>query len=176
MSPEDIARCQQAIDLANAGQHHVAYIQFNALYKQGYTEDITLLYWIAYTTPSAEEAYRAVWSISHLEPAHPKLQELRKYVDQKQQRAAQGPSLQCPYCYYFGSARVKRKVSVAGWIWFSAFFLLFLCCLLALVPATQVQTMECTAFFFLAMGIIGLFIIKKRSYTCGSCGIALGDI
>ncbi len=180
MNREDMARCQQAIDLANSGQKQLAYGQFSALYNHGNTEDITLLYWIAYTTPAIEEAQRALATIAYLEPDHPKLQELREYVGRKQLRfvhppARLGPSLQCPYCRYAGPVRIAQKISVAGWIWFSAFFLLFLCCWLALVPSTQVTTMGCVGFFFLLLGIIGLFI-KKRSYACSSCGIALGDI
>jgi len=178
MSPEDTAHCQQAINLANTGQIEMAYARFYALRNNGNPEDVTLLYWIAYTTPFLQEAEQAIMTIARLEPMHPKLQELQAYVRRKHMGsspARQGPLLQCPYCHSVRPARIKQKISVGGWVWFAAFFLFALCCWMAIVPITQTQTMGCTGFFFLLLSIIGFFF-KKRSYTCGSCGIALGDI
>ena len=181
MSPEDTTYCQQAIDLAHSGKGQQAYEQFCILYHHGNTEDITLLFWLAYTTPFLEEARRAMRTIERLEPNHPNLPRLRNRMSKWQQKAAYasprkvGLVITCPYCHHTGHPRITRKVSTTGWIWFSAFFLLFLGCLFALVPVTQVSTMGKAAFFFLLVGAIGLFR-KKRSYTCGHCGIALGDI
>ena len=182
MNTEDTARCQQAIDLANSGMKQLAYEQFCALHQHGNTENVTLLYWIAYTTPSLEEAQRTIVSIARLEPDHPKLQELQEYVDRMQQKVIfvpppewAGPVMTCPYCHHTGPSRITRKISVGGWIWFSIFFLLFLCCMFALVPTSRTSAMGCIGFFLLLVGLIGLFM-KKRSYTCGNCGITLGAI
>jgi len=86
MSPEDVALCQQAIELANSGKKQAAYEQFCFIHDHDNSEDVTLLYWIAFTTPSPEEAQRATDTIARLEPDHPKLQALRAYVDRKEER------------------------------------------------------------------------------------------
>ncbi len=181
MNAKDTARCQQAIKLANSGQKQRAYKQFEELYYR-YPDNVTLLYWIAYTTPSFQEAQDILTILARLEPHHPKLQELQQYTSRMQQSIVYapspgkfGPELQCPYCHHISPSRITQKVSVGGWIWLLIFFLLFLGCVLALVPTTQETTMGCMAFFSLLIGFIGLFF-KKRSYTCGHCGIALGDI
>ena len=72
MSLEDAALCQQAIGLANAGDKMLAYDQFVQLYYR-YPQDVTLLYWLAFTTPSMEEAQRAIGDIARIQPNHPKL-------------------------------------------------------------------------------------------------------
>jgi len=64
MSPEDVALCQQAIELANSGQKQAAYEQFCSIHAHGNSDDVTLLYWIAFTTPSLEEAQRATDTIA----------------------------------------------------------------------------------------------------------------
>ncbi len=159
MNDEEIARCQKAIELAESGQKHTAYREFCALYNQGNAGDTTLLSWIAYTTTSFEEAQRAIVDIARLEPEHPRLDYLCRYVSRRQQRGdyaqpigRMGPMLQCPYCHYLGPARIAQKISTGGWI----FFVVFLC-------------------IFFPICWIG-FLIKKDYYACGSCGIALGDI
>lgn len=175
MNTEDTAQCQHAIKLANSGQKQMAYQLFCALYPRN-AESVTLLYWLAYTTPSREEAQRTIASIARLEPEHPKLQELRAYVDRMEPPPEwDGPVMTCPYCHHIGPSRVTQKVSIGGWIWFSVFFLLFLGCMFTLVPASQGPAMGCMGFFLLLVGLIGLFT-KKRSYACGKCGITLGAI
>jgi hypothetical protein len=179
MNVEDTARCQRAIELANAGQKQAAYEQFCAIHNHGNAEDVTLLYWIAYTTPSREEAQRAVETIAHVEPFHPRLQELHEYVHRMPQAVAYapppppqgqmfappavmyaappmvavnlGPVLQCPYCHYVGPVRVAQKISTGGWICFGVLVLVF-------IPLCW----------------IGL-LIKKDYYACSVCGIALGE-
>ena len=149
MSPEDTALCQQAIDLYNAGQKQQAYEQFCAIYNRGNPEDVTLLFWLAYTTPQLDEAQRSMETIAHLEPDHPKLPELRERVSRKQQRLIMrtfppdryGPVMSCPYCHRTGPARIAKKISIGGWIWFASFFLLFLCFMMALVPVSELQSM-----------------------------------
>jgi hypothetical protein len=170
MSPEDVALCQQAIELANSGQKQAAYKQFCLIYSHGNTEDVTLLYWIAFTTPSLEEAQRAVDTISHLEPDHPKLQELQAYVDRKRQRQTQeqhqqqvqvqhqqfgytprlGAVVQCPYCHNVGPTRIASKVSTGGWI-----------------------TLVVLLVLFIPLCWIGL-LIREDYYVCSYCGIKLG--
>ena len=155
MNDEEIAQCQQAITLANTGQKQVAYQQFCALFNQGNKEDVTLLYWLAYTTPVWQEAYHSLGEITRLEPGHPKLQELRKYIIRKHGYAPVvnlEPVLHCPFCRYVGPARIQQKVSVGGWI---VFVLLLL------------------SFFLFWLCWIGL-LIKDDYYVCGNCGIKLG--
>ena len=180
MNEEDIVRCQQAIELANSDQKQPAYGQFCALYNRN-TDDTTILSWIAYTTPYHDEAQRAIATIARLEPAHPRLQFLRRYVGRRQQRAIVapdiiGPVLTCPYCHHTGPVRVTHKIAVGGWIWFASFFLLFLTCMVALVPIAQAASVGDAGVVFLVIGIIGLFAIRKRAYICGACSAALGDI
>src|SRR5258708_432331 len=85
MNEEDAALCLQAIELANAGKKQAAYKQFSRLYSRGNTEDVTLLFWLAHTTPSLAEANRTMEKIERLEPDHPKLPEVRGYVAKKMQ-------------------------------------------------------------------------------------------
>jgi hypothetical protein len=177
MNAEDTARCQQAIALANAGMKDAAYLHFYELYSHGNAEDVTLLYWLAYTTPSLVEAQRAIATIYRIAPHHPTLPDLRRYVSRKSQRELHGslvPMLECQHCHYNGPAQTKSKVAVGGWIWLSAFFLLFLGFLFALVPINETAFMARMAFFFLFVGFIG-FAIRKKYYICSACGIALGD-
>jgi len=91
MSPQDVALCQQAIELANSGQTQAAYKQFCMLYSHGNSEDVTLLYWIAATTPSLKEAQRAMNTIARIEPTHPELSALRAYLarQERHRRAIQ---------------------------------------------------------------------------------------
>ncbi len=89
MSPEDMALCQQAIDLAQSGQRRAAYEQFCSIHNHGNPEDVTLLYWIAVTTPSREEAQRAIDTVARIEPDHPELPALRAYLDRKRQEQKQ---------------------------------------------------------------------------------------
>ena len=153
MNDEEIAQCQQAIALANTGQKPLAYQKFVALYNQGNKEDVTLLYWLAYTTPVWHEAHHLLAEIARLEPGHPKLQELRSYVIRKHGYAPVvrlGPVLQCPFCHYTGPVRLEQKVSVGGWI---------VLCVVLIV--------------FFPLFWIGL-LIKDDYYACNSCGIKLG--
>lgn len=192
MSPEDTALCQQGIDLYNAGQKKEAYKIFGYLYDNGNDEDMTVLFWLAYTTTNIGEAELALETIERLEPDHPKLPELQRKIAKWQQREAHKPrylEMICPYCDYVGPARIAKKISVGGWIWFAVFFLLFLCFLAVslylsymLVPETlleqvgqEISNMQNISFFFLLLSLIGLFI-KKHFYTCGYCGIKLGDM
>ena len=163
MNAEDTALCQQAIALANSGQKQRAYEQFCALHNHNNANDVTLLYWIAYTTPSMEVAQRAINTISRLEQYHAKLQELQSYVSGMQQRVVYAPHqyvsplyrvspvLQCPYCHHVGPVRIAQKISTGGWVCF--WVLLF-------------------AFFPLCW--IGL-LIQQDYYACVSCGIMLGE-
>jgi hypothetical protein len=129
MNAEDATLCRQAIELANAKEKRRAYEIFYML-SYRYPEDITVLYWLAYTTPSTEEAQQAVGDIARIQPHHPKLYELQGYVDRMEQiyalqRKNPGPVLQCPYCHYTGPARIAKKVSVGGWILFVIILLSF---------------------------------------------------
>ncbi len=152
MNSDDIARCQQAIALANSGQRHLAYEQFCALYNRGNAQDVTLLYWIAATTPVWGEAQSAIETIARLEPNHPRLQELQAYVNRTRYEARIGPVMTCPYCHYTGPARIGQKIATAGWVFFGVVLILFF-----------------------PLCWIGL-LMKNNYYACGRCGIALGNV
>lgn len=62
-----------------------------------------------------------------------------------------GPGMTCPYCRYTGPARSVHKVSTGGWV-----------CFVVLL------------FVFFPLCWIGL-LMKTHGYSCGRCGIALGD-
>jgi len=111
MSPEDVARCQQAIDLAESGQKQAAYEQFCALLNHGNFEDVTLLYWIAATTPSRAEAQRALDTIARLEPDHPKLQTLQTYLDRNPLLSAG------KYSERLGATMPAQKKKSRPWLW-----------------------------------------------------------
>ncbi len=151
MNTEDTVRCQHAIKLANSGQKQMAYQLFCALYPRN-AKEVTLLYWLAYTTPSPEEAQRAIATIARIEPDHPKLQALQQHVQSTVYIApgGVGPVLQCPYCHHVGPVRVAQKISTGGWICFGVLL-----------------------FAFLPLCWIGL-LIKRDQYACGMCGIVLG--
>ena len=120
MSPEDVALCQQAIKLANSGQKQTAYKQFCLIHNHGNTDDVTLLYWIAVTTPSSVEAQRALDTIARIEPDHPKLPALQAYLDRKRPLDVRfGAMVQCPYCHTQARPFIKSEVSTGGWIFFA---------------------------------------------------------
>ena len=177
MSPEDTALCQQAIDVANSGSSfkQTAYEQFCSIRDHGNPEDVTLLYWIAFTTPSLEEAQRAIETIARIEPSHPRLQELQAYVDRKRHRQDQkqhqqqqvqkqqqqfgyapprgrfGGVLQCPYCHNVGPARIESRISTGQVIGFIILLILFFpLCWIPLVSGGE------------------------EYYVCAYCGIKLG--
>lgn len=197
MSPEDTAQAQRAIFLANTGKTEEAYKIFGDLYDNGNDEDVTICFWLAYTTSHLGEAELALETIERLESDHPNLPKLQHKIAKWQKREAQEHKankpqylqMTCPYCHQTGPARTVGKVSVGGWIWFAVFFLLFLCGLAVStimaytpVPLTQldqmrqaVNSIEGWSFLFLLLSFIGFFI-RKHYYTCGYCGIALGDM
>jgi len=164
MSPEDVALCQQAIELANSGQKQSAYEQFCSIYNHGNSEDVTLLYWIAVTTPSLEEAQRAMDTIARSEPNHSELHALQAYVAQKEEsvrlqrqeeeekQAAshwQFPILTCPYCHTKAPVLPYSKVSTAG-------------CILSVILLLSVVGIP--------LCWIGL-LMKDKYYQCSGCGI-----
>ena len=155
MSPQDVALCQQAIDLAQNGQKQEAYQRFCDLYNHGNTKDVTLLYWIAFTTPSQQEARRAVGDIAHLAPEHSSLPTLYAYIERKWPEQKQEPhppqilELECPYCKAKAPPFVRSKVSAAGWVFFVVVLILFF-----------------------PLCWIGLFI-RDDYYVCARCGMVL---
>lgn len=161
MSPEDIARCQEGIELANAGHKETAYKIFGDLYDQGNDEEVTVLFWLAYTTADMDEAQVMANTIERLEPDHPNLPKLQRKMTRWQQSEARKvppPKPQsrivvtCPYCGYVGRDRVKSRVSTGGWV-----------------------TLVVLLLVFFPICWIGLLIRKSYS-VCDRCGITLGDI
>jgi hypothetical protein len=161
MSPEDMALCKQAIDLAQNGEKQEAYEQFCTLYNHGNAEDVTPLYWIAFTTPSQQEAERVVGAISHLAPEHPSLPDVQTYIERKWPRPQQTPTpvepaprqvlvMECPYCHMKAPPLIRSKVSTGGWVTFVVILILFF-----------------------PLCWIGL-LIRESYYVCSRCGIQLG--
>lgn len=159
MNEEEIARCQRAIAQARSGEKYPAYREFCALYT-GNEGDTTLLSWIAFTTPSVEEADRAIADLARLDPEHPGLEFLRNYVSKKRMNVGQValspdwllPVMSCPYCHHTGKVRIVKKISTGGWIVFVV-----------------------VLFLFFPLCWIGL-LIKTDYYACNRCGIVLGPI
>jgi hypothetical protein len=198
MSPEDVALCQQAIELANSGQKQAAYELFCSLHNHGNTDDVTLLYWIAFTTPSLAEAQRALETIARLEPSHPRLRELQAYVDRKEERERRQrqeeqekqaafhvgrpvPIIECPHCHGRAPAVLKRKVATGGWVLFACLLTGLLVSLFVglVIPVPINDTAGMLAF----LGLVAVFgfplcflalLIQEEYQVCGFCGIKLG--
>jgi LITAF-like zinc ribbon domain len=186
MKQEDFTRFQHAVALANSGKHQMAYEEFSAIYNHGNSDDVNLLCWIASMTPYREEVQWVINNITRIDPEHPKIQEVQDFLKRNWERfehppieayssTLRGPILQCPYCHTTGPTRVKSRVSIAGWIWFAVFFLLFLCFMLALVPAYEVNAMERAAYGSLFIGFFG-FLFRKQFRICSYCQTAIGNI
>lgn len=157
LNQEDTARCQHAIALANAGQKQSAYAIFCDLNRDN-PEDVTVLTWIAFTTPRFDEARRAIQDLERLEPDHPNLSMLRNRLSKMSLPVQLQPPqhhplvMTCPYCHYTGVPRITQKISTGGWVTFVVIL-----------------------FLFFPLCWIGL-LIKKDVYVCGQCGIELGDV
>ncbi len=149
MSPEDVALCQQAIDLAQNGKKQEAYQRFCDLYNHDNAEDITILYWIAFTTPSQQEAKRAVGDIARIAPEHSSLPALYAYIERKWPPPPQVLELECPYCKAKAPPFIRSKVSAAGWVFFVVVLILFF-----------------------PLCWIGL-LIRDNYYVCARCGMVL---
>jgi hypothetical protein len=176
MNDEDVVLYRQAEGLTYSGQTLQAYEMFRALRDRGNTE-IEILFWMVETTPNAVEARQTLDAIKHLQPGHPLIPRMEALHNRKLQTAYTpvGPVLLCPYCGARVPAVVKRKISTGGWIWFAAFFVVFVCFMTVPVPVAQTPSMEISAFFCLGVGIVGLFVIRKSSYACGHCGSRIAD-
>ena len=198
MSPEDVALCQQAIELANSGQKHAAYEQFCSIHNHGNPEDVTLLYWIAFTTSSLEEAQRAIDTIARIEPNHPRLLELQAYVDRKEERqhrqrqeeqkkqaashvVRQVPIIECLHCHGRAPAIVKRKVSTGGWVLFACLLTgLLVSLFVGLIIPLPIDEIAGTLAFLGLVAILGFplcflaLLIKEEYQVCAFCGIKLG--
>ena len=152
-----ITRFQQAIDTANSGLKLAAYQQFCLIYQHGNTEDVTLLYWLAFTTPNLQECEYTINTIARLDPDHPKLLELYTFLGRRRAQVMQhvsshvyGPTLTCPYCHITSPTLVKSKVSTGGWILLIVLLIL------------------CFPLFW-----IGL-LIREDYRVCSHCGSKLG--
>jgi DNA-directed RNA polymerase subunit RPC12/RpoP len=177
MNSEDIALFQQAENLANSGQTMAAYEIFRALRDRN-PGQIEILFWIVETTPNIVESREVLDTIKHLQPYHPLISRTEAFHSQKLQTAytPTGPVLSCPYCGKRVASLVKSKISIGGWVWFAAWFVVFICFLSVPVPTADMANMGRAGFFCLAVGIIGLFIIRKRTYACGHCGSKIADV
>jgi uncharacterized protein YlaI len=173
MNSQDLAVYQHAQALANSGQFAQAHQIFCDLRLRNL--DVEILFGIATTTSNPVEAREVIDMISSQQPYHPRLRQLEALHTRKIDYPPTGPVLLCPYCEQRLPALVKSKISTGGWIWFAAFFVIFLCILLAPRLPSQESGMEISTFFFLAVSIVGLFTIHKRIYICGSCNSKIAD-
>ncbi|GHO98802.1 hypothetical protein KSF_088500 [Reticulibacter mediterranei] len=177
MNDVDLNVYRHAQALANSGQMSLALQMFREL--RSHNSDIEILFAIATTTPNPVEAREMIDMIRNLQPYHPQLAQLETLHKQKIQGAYTadpiGPTLLCPYCQQRTPARIKSRISTGGWVWFAVFFMIFLCFLWAPTTADNMKNMEIAAFFFLGVGIVGMLLIHKRIYICGSCGSKITD-
>lgn len=176
MNEEDVVLFHQAERLANNGQQQAAYELFRTL-RDRHPEQIEILFWIVQTTPDIVESRQVFDTIKRLQPHHPLIPRTKAFHNRKLQVAyiPVGPALLCPYCGQRAPARVKSKISIGGWIWFAAWFVVFICFMSTPVLPAQMSNMGRAGFFCLAVGIIGLFVIRKRTYACGHCGSRIAD-
>lgn len=177
MNEADVALFHQAEQLANSRQTYAAHEMFCALRERN-PQQVEVLFWIATTSADPVEAAQTIEAIRRLQPYHPRLKELERFHDRKLHHTiAQpiGPVLACQYCGNRVPARVKWRISVGGWVWFAAWFVVFICFMSIPVLPAQMQGMGIAGFFCLGVGIVGLFIIRKRTYLCGQCGSKITD-
>ncbi|HEX2912638.1 MAG TPA: hypothetical protein VH186_17655 [Chloroflexia bacterium] len=73
---------QQAVTLAQAGRKMEAYSQLKLL-AFNYPADTNLLLWLAFTSPSHEEANQLINSASSLEPANPVVVQAREWMSRQ---------------------------------------------------------------------------------------------
>lgn len=148
MQSSDIAVFNEAVNLANSGNKATAYQRFQEIRSRSTGEDTTLLYWIAYTTPSPYECQDIISRLSQLDTGTT-IYQLRDYYNKKWRNI--GPLLYCPYCQRQSHTFIKSKVTVGGWI------LLVILLISPLLP-----------FFW-----IGL-LFREPYNACGRCGAKLG--
>lgn len=121
MNPQDSTAFQNAIQLAHARQTRTAYEQFCILAScNANRNDPDLLLWIAETTPSYEEAQRAINEVSTIAPYHPGLPQARTLLARWQQPISpmqffQVEVYRCPFCGTSVQPVIMNKVSPLGW-------------------------------------------------------------
>ena len=141
MSSEDVALCQEAIKLANSGQKQAAYKQFCLIHSHGNAEDVTLLYWIAATTPSPVEAQRAIDTIARIEPDHPKLPALQAYLDRKR------PLSEGEYPDRFSSTSLSQTKKSHTWLWIMlGIATVLVCSCVSLIVVKETTSTEATPY------------------------------
>lgn len=81
MNTSDLAKFERAVSLAQSGQKAAAYSQFKSL-LQANQYYVKLLLWIAYTTPSMDEAEFALMKASMIEPENADVIRAFQWLDQ----------------------------------------------------------------------------------------------
>ena len=79
MSPPDLVAFRQAVAMAMGGQKAEAYRQLKAL-EIKHPHTVSLLLWIAYTTPSSEEARRTIELSARLEPHNESVAQAQQWL------------------------------------------------------------------------------------------------
>ncbi len=79
MNPNDFQAFNQAIMLAQSGDKSQAYNRLKAL-QPTYPQDVKLLLWIAFTSPSLDEARRSIELASLIEGGNPQVQQARQWL------------------------------------------------------------------------------------------------
>src|SRR5690242_7481489 len=92
MNSGDFTKLEQAIALVQRGQKAAAYSQFKALLPAN-QHDVKLLLWIAYTTPSPEEAEFALMKAALVEPSNMDIARAFEWLDKKPATPAPAPDL-----------------------------------------------------------------------------------
>src|SRR6266567_352658 len=129
MNPGDTTTFQNSVQLARAGQVSIAYHQFCTLAKKSENRNNPdLLLWIATTTPSSQEAQRALYEVTRIAPHHPGLPQVQAQLAQRAQPAysmnmhmhlfPQIGAYRCPFCGTSVEPVIVNKISTAGWIIF----------------------------------------------------------
>jgi len=131
MNPRDSAAFQKAIQLTYAGQKRTAYEQFCVLASNHTNRNHPdLLLWIAETTPSYEEAQRAINEASSIMPYHPGLAQARDLLTRGCRPISHMPFFQvddayrCPFCRTLIQPVIVDRISPAGW---TIFLILIVC-------------------------------------------------
>jgi uncharacterized Zn-finger protein len=157
MNPEDTTAYQNAIQLARIGQMTRAYEQFCTLSKNhANRQDPDLLLWIAETTPSPQEAQRAINEVKGIAPYHPGLPQAQTQLAHRQQPIPQVHMhliqqvgvYRCPFCGTSVEPIIENRISPVGWTIFIILLLLIitieLCWLGLLIRENVVKCPMCS--------------------------------
>jgi hypothetical protein len=85
MEANDLAKFNDGVSLAQAGKKEEAYRRFKALAINN-VKDANLFLWLAFTTPNALEAQRAIREAISIEPSNPNLKAAKEWFDREKRK------------------------------------------------------------------------------------------